>query len=84
MKRILWVLTALLLVAMWSFGQADKKAEKKAGGVEQALMDIERKWAAAGLKNDTAVVEDILADNWSAISPEGKMETRAQAIDETI
>ena len=91
MKRILCVVTALLFISTLSFGQAKQKTETKAGaassapkaggGVEQALMDIERKWAAAGLKSDGAALEDILADSWSGINAEGKIDTRAQAID---
>jgi uncharacterized protein (TIGR02246 family) len=93
MKRIFCAVTALLFISTLSFAQADKKSEKKGtdkaassapkagGGVDQALMDIERKWAAASLKNDAAVLEDILADSWSTITVDGKVETRAQSID---
>ena len=31
-------------------------------------MDLEHKWAAADLKNDSATIDGILAGNWSAIS----------------
>ena len=94
MNRVLWAFTALLMFSIWSMGQADKKAEKKtgdksvssapkAGGAEEALMDLERKWAAADLKNDSATIEDILADSWSAINTEGKLMTRAAVLEET-
>jgi ketosteroid isomerase-like protein len=84
MKRSLWVLSAALLLSSFSYAQANKNADKKAAGsssVEQTLMELERKWVAAGLKNDAAALGDILAERWSAISSEGKMETRAQALD---
>jgi hypothetical protein len=57
-------------------------AQTKAAGPEQALMDIEKAWAATSLKNDTAALDGILAANWSAVSVEGKITTRAQAMDE--
>ena len=46
-------------------------------------MDLERKWAAADLKNDSATIGDILADSWSAINTEGKLMTRAAVLEET-
>ena len=67
------------------FGQADKKgagAPKAAGGVEQTLMDLERKWVTAGLKNDAAALGGILADTWSNVSAEGTVGTRAQALED--
>jgi ketosteroid isomerase-like protein len=84
MKRLLTVFAMIALVSSLSFGQAAKKAEGKAGGgVEQALLDMEKAWVAAGLKSDPAPIDAILADNWSGISPEGKVVTRAQSLDET-
>ena len=84
MRRLLTVFAMIALVSTLSFGQAAKKAEGKAGGgVEQALMDMEKVWAAASLKSDPAPIDAILADNWSGITPEGKVTTRAQSLDET-
>src|SRR5262245_11909645 len=48
----------------------------------RALLDMERKWLTADLKSDPAILEDILADSWSAVTPEGKATTRAQALDD--
>ncbi len=85
MKRNLCAILAWLLITTSSFAQTDKKAAstaaKGAGSVESTLLEIERKWAAAGLKNDTAVLEEILADSWSTITTEGKTQTRAEALD---
>jgi ketosteroid isomerase-like protein len=53
---------------------------KPAAGPDQALMDIEHAWAAAALKNDVAALGAILADNFWATSPEGKIIMRAQAL----
>ena len=82
MRKLVWILAVLMLLPGLTLSQA-KKSEKKAdGGVDQALMDIERKWVAAEVKNDAAVLEDILADSWTGTSWEGKVTTRAQAIDD--
>ena len=82
MRNFVWVLAVLMLLPGSALAQA-KKGEKKAeGGVDQALMDIERKWVAAEMKNDAAVLEDILADSWTGTSSQGKVTTRAQAIDD--
>jgi ketosteroid isomerase-like protein len=83
MKRLLSVFAMIALVTGLSFGQAAKKAEGKAGGgVEQALMDMEKAWNVSALKNDVAGVDAILADTWSGISVEGKAVTRAQSLDD--
>ena len=85
MKRFFHVLTTMILISAVSSAQGTpKKAETKAGGgVEQALLEMERNWAAAALKSDPAPIDAILADSWSAISVEGKITTRAQSLDDT-
>src|SRR2546422_3504452 len=82
MKRFFHVLTTMILISAVSWAQGTpKKAETKAGGgVEQALLEMERNWAAAALKSDPAPIDAILADSWSAISVEGKITTRAQSL----
>src|SRR5689334_14194421 len=84
MKRLLTVFAMIALVSSLSFGQAVKKADGKAGGgVEQALLEMEKSWAASALKSDAAAVDAILADSWSGINVEGKPVTRAQSLDDT-
>ena len=81
MKKVFSVFATLLFVSTLAAGQADKAAAP--GSVAQTLMDMERKWVAAGLKNDAAALGEILADTWTAITAEGKVDTRAQALDNT-
>ena len=85
MKKIAGVVTLIVLLSGLSFAQEKKGGAGKAasGGVEQALLDMEKAWAAAGLKSDPAPIDAILADSWSAISVDGKVTTRAQALDDT-
>jgi ketosteroid isomerase-like protein len=85
MKNISCAIAAVLLISTLSFGQADKKAAvgaPKAAGVEQTLMDLERRWVAVSLKNDAVALGEILADSWSSVSAEGKVESRAQTLED--
>ncbi|HYN05759.1 MAG TPA: DUF4440 domain-containing protein [Vicinamibacterales bacterium] len=85
MKRIFSALSVLLLLSTSLLARADTKAvtpTQAGSGVEQALLDLERKWVAAGLKNDAAALADILADSWSSVSAEGKLITRAQTLED--
>jgi ketosteroid isomerase-like protein len=49
------------------------------GAEEQAVMQIERDWAAAMVKRDVAAVEGFLAKEWAAVW-DGQLTTRAAAI----
>lgn len=85
MKRTIWAMIAMVvLFTSLSFAQGDKKAAAKpmasGGGTEQALMDIEKKWAAASLKNDTAALDGILADHWTGINSQGKTQNKADSM----
>jgi ketosteroid isomerase-like protein len=75
-RRMLVVGTMLLMTTgLWARRapetQDKKMATKSGGGVEQALMDLENKWVEAGKKNDTALMESILADGFVSMDPDG-------------
>jgi ketosteroid isomerase-like protein len=48
--------------------------------VEQSLMQMERDWTQAGLKKDAAALDKIIADDWVAISYDGKSYTKAEVM----
>ena len=80
-------LATILIFALGTFAlsQADKKMGSKsapAKSTEQALKDIETKWAAAGLKSDADAVGSIVADDWSGTNAMGKVQTKAEMLDE--
>src|SRR5213079_1680706 len=82
------VLATLLLFALGTFAlsQADKKMGSKsapAKSTEQTLKDIETKWAAAGLKSDADAIGSIVADDWSGTNATGKVQTKAEMLDDT-
>ena len=49
------------------------------GAEEQAIVQIERDWAAAAVKRDVAVLEGFLAKEWTLVS-DGQLTTRAAVI----
>jgi hypothetical protein len=82
------VFATLLILAMGSvaLGQASKKTESKpAAGksTEQTLKEIENKWAAAALKGDSEGVSAVVADDWSGTTPEGKVQTKSEMLEDT-
>jgi ketosteroid isomerase-like protein len=76
----------LMTIGLWAQGAQEshgkktdagkKAAMKSGGGVEQTLTDLENKWVEAGKKNDTALMESILADGYISMDPEGKYTTK--------
>jgi ketosteroid isomerase-like protein len=72
------LVTAGLLVAMllpvFGVARADTPS------VEQSLMQMERDWTQAGLKKDAAALDKIIADDWVAISYDGKSYTKAEVM----
>jgi ketosteroid isomerase-like protein len=86
-RRMLVVGTMLLMtIGLWAQGATETEGKKKdagkkvamksGGGVEQTLTDLENKWVEAGKKNDTALMESILADGYISMDPEGKYTTK--------
>ncbi len=77
MRRAAVAGVLLLVLPVLAHGQA----RPTTGSAEQTLMDIERRWAATQLKGDGATLATIVASNWTGITPEGAVVTRAQAIE---
>jgi len=73
MKRLSIALAALML-----FASVTALAQTKPAGPEQALLTMEQAWAAAYLKGDVAGIDALLAPNFTAVSAEGKLTTRAE------
>ena len=70
----------LLIVAVVVLAHVGAMAQTRGAGPEQALMDLERAWAAASLKSDAAALDAILAATFTATSTDGKVISRAQAL----
>src|ERR1035441_9238849 len=74
------VACVLAVCSLSAFGQAKSEAPKTSASVEQVLMQMERDWTKAGLNKDAAALGRIIADDWSSIDFQGKIETKAQAL----
>lgn len=81
MRRVAHVLALVLSLSLPALGLAQTKPA--AGSPEQALMDIEHRWAATSVKGDVATLETILGATWTGVNAEGTVETRSQAIERT-
>ncbi len=76
MRRVLHVFALVLSLSALALAQA----KPASGSPEQALMDIEHRWAATSLTGDVATLETILAPNFTGTSADGALETRALVI----
>lgn len=79
MKRIgiaLGMVILVLSVAAW----AQNTAQTKSGNAEQELLKLEKEWAAAALKGDSAFLERIYASDIFLTHSDGTLTTRAQDI----
>jgi ketosteroid isomerase-like protein len=56
------------------------QAQADTASVQQTLMQMERDWAQASAKNDTATVDKFVADDWVGIDFEGKSTTKAEGM----
>jgi len=72
----LFVVSLFAFSVLAVFGQA--KADT--GSVQQTLMQMERDWAEAGVKNDAAAVGKFIAEDWVGIDFEGKTITKAEVM----
>jgi uncharacterized protein (TIGR02246 family) len=97
MRRIISLLTlAVAAVSLTSCAATGEKATSSSAAttaaaaaaasptenVEQALIKLEREWAEALVKADTATLDRVMADDWSMTTWDGKTQTKAQSIAE--
>ncbi len=59
---------------------AKPAAKSDKAPVEQTLMQMERDWGQAQIKNDFATVEKILASDWVGIDYDGQVVNRTQML----
>jgi ketosteroid isomerase-like protein len=68
---------SLILSAAVAAPAQQPKADSEAA-VSQTLQAAERAWLNAEKNHDVAAFENIAADDWVAISPDGKSQTKAE------
>jgi ketosteroid isomerase-like protein len=83
----LFVLTLFVTGSLSAFGQtgsapspAKPAAKTDNASIERTLMQMERDWGQAQIKNDFATVEKILAKDWVGIDYDGQVVDRAQML----
>ena len=79
MRRVLHVFALVLGLSALALAQT----KPASGSPDQALIDIENRWAAAALTSDAAALEPILAANFTGTNADGGLETRSQVIART-
>ena len=75
MKRIAFAVGVAVLV----FG-VTILAKTQTGSAEQELMKLENQWINAVVKADVAVLDQILADDYTWTGPEGNVITKAEIL----
>jgi ketosteroid isomerase-like protein len=68
----------ILILGTLAFGQTPQAASGSNSTVSKTLEDTERAWLNAEKNHDAAVFDKIVADDWSAIGPDGKSQTKAE------
>jgi uncharacterized protein (TIGR02246 family) len=58
--------------------QAQQPKANSEAAISQALQAMERAWLNAEKNNDAAAFEQVVADDWIAITPDGKSQTKAE------
>jgi ketosteroid isomerase-like protein len=68
---------SLVLGAALSSQSQQPKTESRAA-ISQALQNIERAWLNAEKNHDAAAFDKYVADDWIAITPDGKTQTKSE------
>jgi ketosteroid isomerase-like protein len=73
-------LLALIAIAASSFGQTNYEGNKKGGGVEHSVTQIEQELVKALIAGDASMFERYLADTYIFTAPDGMVSDKAQTI----
>ena len=58
--------------------QAEQPKADSDAAISQTLQAMEQAWLDAEKNNDAAAFEQIVADDWIAVNPDGKSQTKAE------
>jgi ketosteroid isomerase-like protein len=67
-----------LVLSVAVFVQAKQSKGESDGAVSQTLQAIEQSWLNSEKNHDAAAFEQLVADDWIAITPDGKRQTKAE------
>jgi ketosteroid isomerase-like protein len=80
-RSTLAALFGVLVLSSLALAQCAQRSSSAQGGTEQALMNIEHKWADAAKSNDTSTVNSILSDKWITTEADGTRRTKSEVMD---
>src|SRR6202521_2083516 len=67
-----------LVLSVAAPGEANQSKADSDAATSQTLQAIEQAWLNAEKSHDAAAFEKLVADDWIAISPDGKSQTKAE------
>ena len=73
--------TAYALLAFWAIcGGAMAQRGSSASGDEAKIREYEAKWDTAAVNNDVKAFDELLADQYIATDPQGRVQTKSQML----
>lgn len=77
MKNTIYAVLGLLIFSSGAFAaKADAKGDKA------AILALEEKWDTAAVKGDIAAFDSMYADTFVYTTPQGQVQTKAEALNE--
>lgn len=80
MKRVLFLVALLVAASLPALAQTRPSQSARAVRDEQAVMELIREYDDARVKRDLTAMSRILADDFTSITPDGSLNTKAQFI----
>lgn len=77
-RFIAYICFLSLVVAAAVFVQAKQTKADSDAAISQTLQAMEQAWLNAEKNHDAAAFEKLVADDWIAITPDGKSQTKAE------
>lgn len=79
MRRVFIIIIFTLATALFAQGQASD-AKTTRGSIEQELIQLKRNWGKAYVQRDIALLERIIADEYSVTDANGHTTNRAEIV----
>ncbi len=80
MKKLTGTFLLIVAFAGWGFAQ-DKMAPAKTPSVSDSVKQMEKDWLAAEKAGDSDKLNQILADDWASLAPNGETATKKDYVE---
>ncbi len=74
------VAVAVSLAFLFAVAAAQERHTDKKEGVQQHLMNMEKKWAEAGKANDPSALQTMLSDNFVNLDSDGTVHSKTETL----